>query len=130
MCVLAECCACCARIPRELLPRIVPSRLPRSQAGRLHPSLDGVPVHAVMADSHAALFAHGAYAPGDVKATMGTGSSVNREVTFKSTKVDQLTHELAQYKCLRFGKSSEKLDTAQSSLLEGTLDSNLAAIEE
>ncbi|WP_354344462.1 hypothetical protein [Variovorax boronicumulans] len=31
-----------------------------------------------------------------------------REVTFKSTKVDQLTHELAQHKRLRFGKSGEK----------------------
>jgi len=29
-----------------------------------------------MADSHSALFAHGAYEPGQVKATMGTGSSV------------------------------------------------------
>jgi transposase len=56
--------------------------------------------------------------------------TLTREVTFKSTKVDQLTHELAQYKRLRFGKSSEKLDAAQSSLLEETLDADLAAIEE
>jgi glycerol kinase len=63
-------------IPHEILPRIVPSRTARSDGGRLHPRLKGVPVHAVMADSHAALFAHGARGPGDVKATMGTGSSV------------------------------------------------------
>ena len=63
-------------VPREILPQIVGSRSPRSHGGRLHPDLKGVPVHAVMADSHAALFAHGAHAPGDVKATMGTGSSV------------------------------------------------------
>ncbi len=56
--------------------------------------------------------------------------ALTREVTFKSTKVDQLTHELAQYKRLRFGKSSEKLDAAQASLLEETLDADLAAIEE
>ena len=56
--------------------------------------------------------------------------TLTREVTFKSTKVDQLTHELAQYKRLRFGKSSEKLDAAQASLLEETLDADLAAIEE
>jgi len=37
---------------------------------------DGVPVGAVMADSHSALFAHGAFAPGPVKATHGTGSSI------------------------------------------------------
>ena len=29
-----------------------------------------------MADSHAALFAHGGFSPGQVKATLGTGSSV------------------------------------------------------
>jgi glycerol kinase len=29
-----------------------------------------------MADSHSALFAHGAFAPGPVKATHGTGSSL------------------------------------------------------
>jgi glycerol kinase len=63
-------------IPQAILPRIVPSRAPRGDAGALHPALDGVPIHAVMADSHAALFAHGAREPGDVKATMGTGSSV------------------------------------------------------
>ncbi len=56
--------------------------------------------------------------------------TLTREVTFKSTKVDQLTHELAQYKRLRFGKSSEKLDAAQASLLEETLDADLAAIED
>jgi hypothetical protein len=56
--------------------------------------------------------------------------TLTREITFKSTKVDQLTHELAQYKRLRFGKSSEKLDAAQASLLEETLDADLAAIEE
>jgi glycerol kinase len=63
-------------IPREILPRIVRSCEPRGDAGRLHPALRGVPVHAVLADSHAALLAHGARAAGDVKATLGTGSSV------------------------------------------------------
>ena len=42
----------------------------------LAPLPDGVSVGAVMADSHSALFAHGAFAPGPVKATHGTGSSV------------------------------------------------------
>ncbi len=56
--------------------------------------------------------------------------ALTREVTFKSTKVDQLTHELAQYKRPRFGKSSKKLDAAQASLLEETPDADLAAIEE
>lgn len=64
------------RIPMQALPRVVPSVGDFADAGALHPSLQGVPVHAVMADSHSALFAHGAYTPGQVKATLGTGSSV------------------------------------------------------
>jgi glycerol kinase len=63
-------------VPRAALPRIVPSRAQHADAGAVHPSLSGVPVWAVMADSHSALFAHGAYEPGEVKATLGTGSSV------------------------------------------------------
>ena len=46
-----------------------------------HTDLDGllsqaVPVHAVLGDSHASLFAHGCRSKGMVKATYGTGSSV------------------------------------------------------
>ncbi|RYY88597.1 MAG: glycerol kinase, partial [Comamonadaceae bacterium] len=48
------------RVPRAVLPRVVPSIGRRADAGALHPALAGVPVAAVMADSHAALFAHGA----------------------------------------------------------------------
>ena len=36
----------------------------------------GIPIHAMMGDSHAALFGHGVRAPGAVKATYGTGSSL------------------------------------------------------
>jgi len=38
--------------------------------------LDGVPVLAAIGDSHAAMFGHGHYASGTVKATYGTGSSL------------------------------------------------------
>ncbi|MFT4148822.1 MAG: FGGY-family carbohydrate kinase [Paracoccaceae bacterium] len=37
---------------------------------------DGTPVRAAIGDSHAALFGHGAFRPGDGKVTFGTGSSV------------------------------------------------------
>jgi glycerol kinase len=37
---------------------------------------DGTPVTAVMGDSHAALYAHAGWRPGQVKATYGTGSSI------------------------------------------------------
>jgi len=36
----------------------------------------GIPIHAIMGDSHAALFGHGIRLPGRVKATYGTGSSL------------------------------------------------------
>ena len=36
----------------------------------------GIPVHAMMGDSHAALYGHGVRVPGIVKATFGTGSSL------------------------------------------------------
>ncbi|MCY0096885.1 FGGY-family carbohydrate kinase [Hoeflea ulvae] len=36
----------------------------------------GIPIHAMMGDSHAALYGHGVRAPGTVKATYGTGSSL------------------------------------------------------
>ena len=63
-------------VPLAAMPRVVPSTGPFPAARGLSPLPDGVPLGAVMADSHAALFAHGAYAPGPVKATHGTGSSV------------------------------------------------------
>jgi glycerol kinase len=40
------------------------------------PSLDRVPILAAIGDSHAAMFGHGHYTPGTVKATYGTGSSL------------------------------------------------------
>ena len=60
----------------DSLPRLVRSTGPFPAARGLAPLVDGTPVLAVMGDSHAALFAHGAFTPGQVKATYGTGSSV------------------------------------------------------
>ena len=40
------------------------------------PTMSGVPIVSAMGDSHAALAGHGSYAPGTVKATYGTGSSL------------------------------------------------------
>ena len=63
-------------VPLTAMPRVVASTGPFPAAKGLAPLPDGVSVGAVMADSHSALFAHGAFAPGPVKATHGTGSSV------------------------------------------------------
>lgn len=63
-------------VPLDVLPRVVPSQGPFPSTRGLAPLSDGVPVTAVLGDSHAALFAHAGWAPGTVKATYGTGSSV------------------------------------------------------
>ena len=64
-------------VPVSVLPKVVPSDGP---FGTVCPGVDsrlaGVPVLAVLADSHAALYHHGRGAPGVGKATYGTGSSV------------------------------------------------------
>ncbi len=63
-------------VPPAALPRIVPSIGPFPKTRGLAPLPDGAPIGAVLADSHSALFAHGVFAPGPVKATHGTGSSL------------------------------------------------------
>ena len=68
-------------IPADVLPDIRRSDggFGRTVAAGEVPS--SLPVAAVLADSHAALYAHGAVAPGAAKATFGTGSSVMAPVT-------------------------------------------------
>jgi len=59
------------RIPAAVLPPVV-----ASTAATLRTDLPGRPaVHAVLGDSHSALYAHGVHAPGQVKVGYGTGSS-------------------------------------------------------
>ena len=63
-------------VPVAGLPKVVGSTGPFPSARGLPSVPDGAPVLAVLADSHAALFAHAGWRPGLVKATYGTGSSV------------------------------------------------------
>jgi len=52
------------------------------------------------------------------------------DIQYSQTKIDKLTHELATLKRWKFGRSSELLNAAQISLLDETLDADIAAIEE
>lgn len=63
-------------IPIEALPTVVPSTGALTECRGLDPLLAAVPVTGVLGDSHAALFAHAGWRPGQVKVTYGTGSSV------------------------------------------------------
>ena len=52
-----------------------------------------------------------------------------KELLYRQTKIEQLTHEIAVTKRWKFGQHSERLDPAQASLLEETLDADIAAME-
>lgn len=64
------------RIPRSSLPQVLPSDAEFGRTDGSHGVPQGIPVAAVLADSHAALYQHGCTTPGTGKATYGTGSSV------------------------------------------------------
>ena len=51
-----------------------------------------------------------------------------REVVFKQAVIDKLTHENAILKRLKFAAQSEAFNPEQKSLLEETLDADLAAV--
>ncbi|MFC5630833.1 MULTISPECIES: FGGY-family carbohydrate kinase [Streptococcus] len=79
-------------ISRSYLPEIKPSD---SHFGWT--DFDGIlpaviPIHAVMGDSHAALFAHKGEQPGAIKATYGTGSSIMMNI---GTEVSMIPNHLA-----------------------------------
>jgi transposase len=51
-----------------------------------------------------------------------------REVAFKQSTIDKLTHEMAVLKRLKFAAKSEAYNAEQKSLIEETLDADLAAL--
>jgi glycerol kinase len=63
-------------VPKSALPKVHDSAT-RFGITRGVPGLpDGIPIASAIGDSHAALFGHGAFRPGDGKVTFGTGSSI------------------------------------------------------
>jgi glycerol kinase len=61
-------------VPAAMLPALTSSNGAIGECSAA--GLEGVPIATVLADSHAALAGHGVFAPGTVKATYGTGSSL------------------------------------------------------
>ena len=63
-------------IPASALPEVRDSAHRFGTTRGVRGIKDGTPICAAIGDSHAALFGHGAFKPGDGKVTFGTGSSV------------------------------------------------------
>ena len=63
-------------IDRSCLPEVRDSAGDFGRTSGVPGLPDGTPIRAAIGDSHAALFGHGAFNPGDGKVTFGTGSSV------------------------------------------------------
>jgi glycerol kinase len=64
------------RIPAVTLPSIVESSGVLGETASVDGIPGGIPIASAIGDSHAALVGHGVFAPGPVKATYGTGSSL------------------------------------------------------
>lgn len=62
-------------IPQAALPELRPSSGHFGVCNAIK-ELSGIPVLSVIGDSHGAMFGHGRFSPGSVKATYGTGSSL------------------------------------------------------
>jgi glycerol kinase len=62
------------RVPRALLPAIVPSTGELARTRGFAPLPDGVPITGVAGDQQAALFGQACFGPGDAKCTYGTGA--------------------------------------------------------
>jgi transposase len=55
-------------------------------------------------------------------------ASRDQELKIRQLKIDQLTHEMATLKRWRYGRHSEQLDVVQRSLLDESIDADIAAI--
>ena len=64
------------RVPRAVLPRIVPSAAHIAVTKGFGPLPDGVPITGIAGDQQAALFGQACFAEGDAKCTYGTGAFI------------------------------------------------------
>jgi glycerol kinase len=90
-------------IPRAALPEVRLSSAPDGETVALDGVPAGLPIGALIGDSHAALFGHAGFAPGVIKATYGTGSSLMTPTAQRVYSGSGLScsiawgHELAMY---------------------------------
>ncbi|ONX82079.1 IS66 family transposase zinc-finger binding domain-containing protein, partial [Burkholderia cenocepacia] len=65
----------------------------------------------------------------EVKEKEREASERDRELRFRQTRIDQLTHEVSILKRQQFGRRSEQLNSEQMNLLDEAIDGDLVAIE-
>lgn len=82
-------------IPRAALPQICPSSGLFGATHGVGGVPDGIPILAMVGDSHAALYGHGLGEAGGVKATYGTGSSVMAPIPQPQSSITQLATTVA-----------------------------------
>src|SRR5215207_3429297 len=64
-----------------------------------------------------------------VRSLMGTVVARDAEIAFKQATIDKINHEMAVLKRLKFAAKSEHFNPEQKSLLEETIDADLAALQ-
>lgn len=64
-----------------------------------------------------------------VRSLMSTVAAKDREIAFKQALIDKISHEMAVLKRLKFAARSEAFNAEQKSLLEETIDADLAALQ-
>jgi transposase len=64
-----------------------------------------------------------------VSSLLSTVVAKDREIAFKQATIDKITHEIAVLKRLKFAARSEAFNAEQRSLLEETIDADLAALQ-
>ncbi|MDJ0685850.1 MAG: FGGY-family carbohydrate kinase [Alphaproteobacteria bacterium] len=83
-------------VPLDCLPQPMASNARFGETAQSATTLPpGVAIHAMMGDSHAALYGHGVRAPGRVKATYGTGSSLMTLTEFRAASKHGLSGTIA-----------------------------------
>ncbi len=64
-----------------------------------------------------------------VSSLLSTVVAKDREIAFKQATIDKITHEMAVLKRLKFAARSEAFNAEQRSLLEETIDADMAALQ-
>ncbi|MFN8519913.1 MAG: FGGY family carbohydrate kinase [Chloroflexota bacterium] len=114
-------------VPRAALPAIRGSSAVVGETRAVGGLPAGVPIAAVVGDSHAALVGHGFPAPGAVKATFGTGTSVMAPLA-QPTRDPRLSATVAWSTEAPGGPAGEPGPIAWVPALEGNITATGAAI--